>query len=380
MAKPASAGFSCRKTNPAGESGKREGCMTSRERLETVFTGGVPDRTPILGGWITCPDHVCAIAGLTLNTYWADPQFASIRAYQALGMDGLIGIFVPATRTDFRCVDASSYAHAVTAQTLEEALAQIEAMPSAEEIEAGFDFPAEYAEFRRQLLEGQALCGEEMVWMPAQWGAGAGISWYGEFGYENFFLIVGGFEAHARKLVEVGGMRGRNMCRLVAQAVREGIYPHAVLLGEDICTQRGPMISPDFMEQYYAPQLRAGLEPLLEVGCRPVWHSDGDVRPIMDMLLDCGVQGFQGFQPECGLTIDYVAGLRTREGNPLVIFGPLAVTTELPVLTPTEVRRTVRHAIDVCRGNAHLALFTSNTINPDIPLENIYAMYDEVMG
>lgn len=351
--------------------------MTSRERLEAVFTGGVPDRTPMLGGWITCPEYICTIAGISLDEYWTDPQLASIHAYQALGMDGLIGIFVPATRTDFRCVDANSYAHADTGQTLEEALAQIEAMPSAEAIEAQFDFAAEYAEFRRNLLAGQARCGEEMVWMPAQWGAGAKITWYGEFGYENFFLIVGAYADHARKLMEVGGMRGRCQCRLVAQAVREGIFPHAVLLGEDICTQRGPMVSLEFMEQYYAPQLRAGLEPLLEAGCRPVWHSDGDVRPMLEMLLDCGVQGLQGFQPECGLTIDYVAGLRTREGNPLLIFGPLAVTTELPVCTPEEVRRKVRHAIDVCRGNAHLVLFTSNTINPDIPLENIYAMYEE---
>jgi len=351
--------------------------MTSRERLNTLFTGGEPDRTPVLGGWITSPEYICAIAGVTLDEYWADPRSASARAYRALGTDGVIGFFVPATRSDFRCVDASSYAHAVTGQSLEEALAQIEAMPSAEEIEARFDFAAEYAEFRRELLAGQALCGEEMVWMPAQWGAGAKISWYGEFGYENFFMIVGAYEEHARKLMEVGGMNGRCRCRLVARAVREGIYPPAVLLGEDICTQRGPMVSPEFMEQYYAPQLRAGLAPLLEAGCKPVWHCDGDVRPMLDMLLECGVQGLQGFQPECGLTIDYVAGLRTREGQPLLIFGPLAVTTELPVLSPAEVRRKVRHAIDVCRGNAHLALFTSNTINPDIPLENIYAMYEE---
>jgi len=351
--------------------------MTSRKRLETVFTGGVPDRTPVLGGWITCPEYICAITGISLDDYWADPQLASIHAYQALGMDGLIGVFVPATRTDFRCVDASSYAHAVTGQSLEEALAQIEAMPSAEAIEAQFDVAAEYTAFRRELREGQALCGEEMVWMPAQWGAGARISWYGEFGYENFFLIVGAYPDHARKLMEVGGMHGRCRCRLVAQAVHEGIFPPAVLLGEDICTQRGPMVSPEFMERYYAPQLRAGLEPLLEAGCRPVWHCDGDVRPILDMLLDCGVQGLQGFQPECGMTIDYVAGRRTREGKPLLIFGPLAVTTELPVCSPEEIRRKVRRAIDVCRGSAHLVLFTSNTINPDIPLENIYAMYEE---
>ncbi len=216
--------------------------------------------------------------------------------------------------------------------------------------------------------------------MPAQWGVGGRISWYGEFGYENFFLIVGGHESQAHKLMEVGGARGRCRSRLLARAVREGIYPGAVLMGEDICTQRGPMVSPDFMERYYAPQLRYGLEPLLEAGCKPVWHCDGDVRPMLDMLFDCGVQGLQGFQPECGMVIDELVQKRTREGDRLLIFGPLAVTTELPFLNPDEIRARVRHAIDICRGQADLVLFTGNTINPDVPLENIRAMYDEALG
>jgi uroporphyrinogen-III decarboxylase len=134
------------------------------------------------------------------------------------------------------------------------------------------------------------------------------------------------------------------------------------------------MVSPRFPERHYAPELRRGLQPLLDAGCKPVWHCDGDVRPLLDMLFDCGVQGLQGFQPECGMTIDYVASRRTREGKPLLLFGPLAVTTELPVCTPGQIRAKVRRAVEVCRGNAHLVLFTSNTINPDVPLANIRAM------
>lgn len=139
------------------------------------------------------------------------------------------------------------------------------------------------------------------------------------------------------------------------------------------------MINPDFLEKYFAPLLKYGLEPLLEVGCKPVWHCDGDYRLILDMLLDCGVQGFQGFQPECGMTIDFIVTKRTREKNPLLIFGPISVTTELPVLTPEEIKRKVRFAVDVCRGNADLALFTSNTITPDVPIENIRAMYEAII-
>ena len=350
----------------------------ARERLETVFSGRKPDRTPILGGWIACPDHICTLAGVDLEAYWADPVKVSIRAYEALGTDGLIGVFVPRNAEDFRCIDADSYVHAQTGLPLEEAVAQIDAMPSPEAIEAEFDFDEAYASFKEDLVQYQALCGD-MVWMPANWSAGARVTWYGEFGYESFFCIVGGYPDRARKLMEVGGARGRCQSRLVARAIEEDLYPHALLLGEDICTQRGPMISPRFMEEYYAPQLRYGLEPLLEVGCKPVWHSDGDVRPMLDMLIDCGIQGFQGFQPECGMTIDYIVQKRTRDGDPLLIFGPLAVTTELPVCTPEEIRAKVRHAIDVCEGSADLVLFTSNTINPDVPVDNIRAMYEAIL-
>jgi uroporphyrinogen decarboxylase len=214
--------------------------------------------------------------------------------------------------------------------------------------------------------------------MPASWGGGARLQWYDDFGYENFFIVAGAYPDHAKKMIEIGGAQGYNKSRLTARAVEEGLYPHALLLGEDICSQQGPMVSPDFLKEFYAPVLKRGLEPLLAAGCRPVWHSDGNVRPLMDMLIDCGIQGFQGFQPECGMTLEFVLEHRTREGEPLIIFGPLAVTTELPVLSPGEIRERVRRAIRLCEGNARLVLFTSNTINPDIPLENIRAMYEAV--
>ena len=354
------------------------GEMSPRQRLETAFALGRPDRTPVLGGWIACPEHIMAIMGIDADAYWADPHNISIEAYRRLGTDGLVSNFVPATRDDFRHVNRDNYAKADKGISLDEALAQIDAMPTPEQLEDDFNLDEAYAGFKHGLVAMQAAC-REMVWMPAHWGAGAGISWYFNFGYENFFIIIAGFERHARKLVETGGVNGLHGARLIARAVSEGLYPHAVLLGEDICTQRGPMISPDFMEKYYLPELRRGLEPLLEVGCKPIWHSDGDIGPLIPMLLEAGIKGFQGFQPECGLTIERMAALRTPEGQPPVIFGPLAVTTELPVCTPDEIRSKVHGAISVCRENgAGLCLFTSNTINPDVPLANILAMCEAV--
>ena len=351
--------------------------MTSRERLEKTFSGETVDRTPVLGGWIACPEHICKIAGVDLETYWTDPVKYSINAYKILHNDGIISVCVPKTREDFRIVDASSYIHSDKGMPIEDVLEWIEKQPSAEEIEKSFDIEKEYAEFKTGLLKMQELCGD-MVYMPASWGAGGKLQWFGDFGYENVFIVFGSHPDHAKKLIQIGGAIGYNKSRIIARAVREGIYPHALLMGEDVCSQQGPMFSPRLLEEWYAPALKHGLEPLLEAGCSPVWHSDGNVILLMNMLIECGIRGFQGFQPECGMTLEFMIQHKTREGDPLLIFGPMAVTTELPVLSANEIRNLTKEAIKMCRGKARLVLFTSNTINPDVPLENIYAMYDAV--
>jgi len=351
--------------------------MNSKERASAVFASIQPDRPPSLGGWIASPMSLIQIAGSTTDEYNHNPQEVAIKAYKALGIDALIDIFVTKSTEDYRHTDIHTYAKADKGISYEEAERMVEELPKPEEYEKSFDFEGKYLEFKYNLLDTQAKCGD-MVYMPANWAAGARAAWFFDYGYENFFLLVGLRPDLCEKLFKIGGAMGRCQSTLVAKAVQEGIFPKALLMGEDLCSQRGPLISEKFLETYYAPALEYGLEPLLEVGCRPVWHSDGDVRLLIPMLLKCGIQGFQGFQPECGMRIEEIVKLRTREGNKLLIFGPMAVTTELPVLSASEVRNRVRSYIEICKDEVDLMFFTSNTINPDISVENIVAMYDEV--
>ena len=169
----------------------------------------------------SCPDHIAAIVGVSLDEYWDDPEGVSLAAYQRLGSDGLGAMTIPRNRDDFRLVDADTYAHADIGLSLQDTVAQIEAMPSPEQIEADFDFDTNYAIFADYQRDWQARCGE-MVWMPAQWSAGARASWYGSFGYENFFLVVGLYPHLGQKLMEVGGAHGRNSSRVARRCSTAG--------------------------------------------------------------------------------------------------------------------------------------------------------------
>jgi hypothetical protein len=283
--------------------------MKPKERLDRVFAGQKADRTPILSGWIANVKHICTLTGMSEDQYWENPTEISAQAYKKLGVDGLIDIFVPRGGDGYRNVNHDKYAHADKGISLEECLRKIEEMPEPEKILETFDLDNAYEKFKIQMIKGQEISGD-MVFMPAIWTAGARITWFFDFGYENYFYIVALYPDHARKLMEVGGAQGRNASRIVARAADDGIFPKAVLMGEDICTQRGPMVDPKFIEKYYIPQLKFGLEPMLDAGIRPVWHSDGDVRLLVDMLIYAGVKGFQGFQPECGMNYEEIVKKR----------------------------------------------------------------------
>jgi len=351
--------------------------MDQRMRLTKAFDGELPDRPPILGGWLAAPGHVQALTGCSEDDYWCDPLHWGLEAERVLGSDGVVTIHEPVSRGEYRIVDGRVLEKRA-AYTVESLLAEIEAMPEPEELEASFDEEVAYAEFAAEFQAWQTRCGD-IVWCPADWWVIPKALWYHEFGYESALVALALHPDRYRKLIRVSATRGRQKAILRARAIREGLCPRAFLTGEDLCSQRGPIASPEFLRREYFPLLEYTLEPLLEVGARIVWHCDGDYRQLLDDVLACGVAGLQGFQRECGMELEWIVDLRTREGDPLIIFGPMSVTTTLPQGTSEDVRAEVGRAMDICRDKASLVFFTSNTINPDVPLENVRAYWETVL-
>jgi hypothetical protein len=75
-----------------------------------------------------------------------------------------------------------------------------------------------------------------------------------------------------RKLLRLSAVRGRNRCTLLARAFWEGHHPGAILTSEDLCSQRGPLVSPDFLREEFYPLLEWSFEPLYEVSVKVVWQ------------------------------------------------------------------------------------------------------------
>lgn len=351
--------------------------MDKKTRLKTAFNLENPDRPPILGGWLAAPNHIQTLTNCTEDEYWDDTFSWGKKAEEILGSDGVIDIFAPVTRGEYRIVDGQIMEER-DHMSLDVVLADIDALPSSDEQLANFNEETAYAEFITEYQAKQAKLGD-LLYCPQDWYLIPKVIPGWEYGYENAMLIIGMYPDRARKFIDFGLGRGRQLAILRARAIREGILPSVVFTGEDLCDQRGPMVSPKFLRKEYFPKVEYVLEPLLEVGAKIVWHCDGNYTRLIDDVLATGVNGLQGFQRECDMDLEWIVEKRARNGDPLLIYGPMSVTKTLPHGTPSDVKAEVEWAMNVCRDKASLVYFTSNTITPDIPLENIQVLWETVL-
>jgi len=349
----------------------------SQIRMQKAIALEVPDRPPIIGGWLASPEHIISLTGCDPDEYWEDTFYWGLQAEKVLGSDGLVGIVQPVERGGYRIVDGRVVEERA-AKTVEDLLEYSANLPDPASLADDFDEEATYQEFITDHQAKQAQCGD-ILWFQGDWDVIPTALWYHEFGYESALIALAQHPDEYRKLIQFSAQRGHLRAKVIARAIREGIHPPVFFTGEDLCGQRGPMVSPRFLRKEYFPLLEYTFDPLYEVDTKIVWHCDGDVRKILDDILSCGIRGLQGFQKECGMDLEWIVDLKTRDGDPLLIFGPISVTKTLPHGTPDDVRAEVRWALETCREKASLVYFTSNTINPDTPLENVRTLWESVI-
>jgi hypothetical protein len=105
----------------------------------------------------------------------------------------------------------------------------------------------------------------------------------------------------------------------VLQRVQESLTIDQLFIHEDMAGKSGPLIGPDQVREFVAPYYRACWETVSSNGTRLFnQDSDGDMMPVLEAFLDCGVNVMHPFEPAAGM--DMVA-VRKKYGRRLAILG-----------------------------------------------------------
>ena len=153
-----------------------------------------------------------------------------------------------------------------------------------------------------------------------------------------------------------------------------GAYVDLVGTADDLGGQSGLIISPRMYRELIKPRhavLNAAIRS--RTGARILYHSCGAIMPVIDDLVEIGVDVLNPIQPLPGLMDP--EELKKRYGGCLIFHGGLDVQSLLPAGTPDQVRAHVRRYLDVL-GPERYIVAPANSVQPGTPPENLVAAYE----
>ena len=162
----------------------------------------------------------------------------------------------------------------------------------------------------------------------------------------------------------------------------EAIGPYIDLFSwsDDLGSQRAPLISPKMYRRMIKPY-HAEIIAAVKARCKAkiFFHSCGNVYPLIGDLIDIGVDVLNPIQVAAGEMGD-TARLKREFGSRLTFCGGVDTQRVLPYGTPDEVRAEVRRRIcDLAPGGGYI-FAAVHSIQPDVPPENLCAMFDEALS
>jgi uroporphyrinogen decarboxylase len=143
---------------------------------------------------------------------------------------------------------------------------------------------------------------------------------------------------------------------------------------DDLGTQRGLFFSPAMFRTFIKPRLNKLVDMTHSHGAKFLFHSCGAIRPLIEDLIEIGVDILDPLQAAAEGMDPQV--LKDQFGSRLGLHGGICTQYLLPNGTPDEVRREVQRRIEILGAGGGYILAPCHVLQTDVPTANILAMSD----
>ena len=151
-----------------------------------------------------------------------------------------------------------------------------------------------------------------------------------------------------------------------------------IKIGDDLGTQNSLMISPKMYRDILKP-VHADFISFIKsrTKAKILFHSCGDVAPLIGDFIDIGVDILNPIQTSTG-SISDLPSLKKRFGKNMVFCGGIDSHRILPFGSVEEVRQEVRRVMQALGPGGGCMIGAVHTVMNDVPPENVLAMVDAV--
>ena len=171
-------------------------------------------------------------------------------------------------------------------------------------------------------------------------------------------------KAQASDMVE------RSLCR--AERIKEHGGLDGFALCSDYCFNTGPFLSPARFGEFVTPYLARLIRGYREMGFYVIKHTDGNIMPIIDQLVEASPHALHSLDPQAGVDI---AEVKRLYGDKVCLIGNVNCGV-LDTGTDEEVVESARYALRHGMHNGGYVFSTSNCIYTGMKMARYELMLD----
>jgi hypothetical protein len=195
-----------------------------------------------------------------------------------------------------------------------------------------------------------------------------GFTAYAALGLEAFSYLAADYPQLLDDYMRIGN---EARLKVIRKSRRAGEFP-AIFMCEDIAFKSGPMFARPFLRKYFYPYLEQLVDAYHRHGVKFIFHSDGNIMPVLDDLAATGIDGLNPLETIAGVDLKELR----RRCPDLILLGGIDCSQLLAFGKPADVRRATLQAM----RDAAPWYFpgSSSEIHDNIPLDNVKAMVEAV--
>jgi len=140
----------------------------------------------------------------------------------------------------------------------------------------------------------------------------------------------------------------------------------------DLAYHTGPMMNPKYYDEFLLPAYKIITDAVHERGGKIVLHSDGQITPLLDFIVNCNFDGLHSLEPTANVDL---ALIKKKVGDKLCLLGNIDVSHVLVNGTKQEVYDAVKFAIKTAGPGGGFIVSAAN-MHPAVKVQNLKWMIE----